>query len=164
MKYIKRRKADCLYPCERLQPENKDEILHKREEKTFHFQNEKTEKRRNSLITKGYKVVFRMASKMPVKSKTIIFESFNGKQYSCNPRAIYEYMQINHPEYKMYWSVNKQYAPPLKRRAFNTLTGFLSSGCLLWRGQNIGSSTAVCLYGFQSRNIQPIFKHGTGRL
>ena len=57
-----------------------------------------------------------MASKMPVKSKTIIFESFNGKQYSCNPRAIYEYMQINHPEYKMYWSVNKQYAAPFKEK------------------------------------------------
>ncbi|MCR4371984.1 CDP-glycerol glycerophosphotransferase family protein [Bacillus amyloliquefaciens] len=88
----------------------------KGKKKRFISKMKKLKKRRNSLITKGYKVVFRMASKMPVKSKTIIFESFNGKQYSCNPRAIYEYMQINHPEYKMYWSVNKQYAAPFKEK------------------------------------------------
>src|SRR5690625_3166812 len=36
----------------------------------------------------------------------IIFESFLGKQYSDNPRAIYEYLQRNHLNKKMYWSVD----------------------------------------------------------
>ncbi|MBY0097108.1 CDP-glycerol glycerophosphotransferase family protein [Mesobacillus maritimus] len=38
-----------------------------------------------------------------------MFESFLGKQYSCNPRAIYEYLKENHPEYEMYWSVDPQF-------------------------------------------------------
>lgn len=35
-----------------------------------------------------------------------MFESFLGKQYSCNPRAIYEYMREHHPDFQMVWSVN----------------------------------------------------------
>ena len=46
---------------------------------------------------------------LPASKKLIIFESFSGKQYSCNPRAIYEYMIKYHPEYKMYWCVDKHY-------------------------------------------------------
>lgn len=46
---------------------------------------------------------------LPTNSKLIMFESFQGKQYSCNPKAIYEYMLEHHPEYKMYWCVNKAY-------------------------------------------------------
>lgn len=38
----------------------------------------------------------------------IIFESFLGKQYSDNPRAIFEYLQENHPHYKMYWSIERK--------------------------------------------------------
>lgn len=51
-----------------------------------------------------------MVSLFPADSKLIIFESFLGKQYSCNPRAIYEYLKENHPEYKMYWSVDPKYS------------------------------------------------------
>ncbi|MDG0764736.1 CDP-glycerol glycerophosphotransferase family protein [Bacillus mojavensis] len=29
--------------------------------------------------------------KLPRKTKLIIFESYLGKQFSCNPRAIYDY-------------------------------------------------------------------------
>lgn len=36
-----------------------------------------------------------------------MFESFLGKQYSDNPRALYEYMSRNHPEYKMIWSADR---------------------------------------------------------
>lgn len=45
---------------------------------------------------------------IPKNNKLIVFESFLGKQYSDNPRAIYEYLMENHPEYNMYWSVEKQ--------------------------------------------------------
>lgn len=38
----------------------------------------------------------------------IIFESFLGKQFSDNPRAIYEQLKKNYPNLKMYWSVERQ--------------------------------------------------------
>ncbi|MEC1259392.1 CDP-glycerol glycerophosphotransferase family protein [Bacillus swezeyi] len=60
-------------------------------------------------VKKAYYFTFGLAGKLPVKKKTVIFESFAGKQYSCNPRAIYEYMKENNPEYKLYWSVNPEY-------------------------------------------------------
>lgn len=88
----------------------------KGKKKQFLSKLKKISKMRNKVITKTYKSLFMMASRMPVKSKTVIFESFNGKQYSCNPRAIYEYMRENHPEYKMYWSVNKQYSTPFDEK------------------------------------------------
>ncbi|PRR91318.1 CDP-glycerol glycerophosphotransferase family protein [Bacillus atrophaeus] len=88
----------------------------KGKKKQFVSKVKKLKKVRNSFVTKTYKTLFTMASRMPVKSKTIIFESFNGKQYSCNPRAIYEYMRENHPEYKLYWSVNKQYTAPFDEK------------------------------------------------
>lgn len=51
----------------------------KGKKKCFIFKIKKLKKCRNFFIMKGYKVVFRMVSKMFVKSKIIIFESFNGK-------------------------------------------------------------------------------------
>src|SRR5690606_3706899 len=40
--------------------------------------------------------------------KLVMFESFHARQYSDNPRAIYEYMKEHYPEYKLLWSVDKQ--------------------------------------------------------
>ncbi|PEJ30219.1 CDP-glycerol--glycerophosphate glycerophosphotransferase [Peribacillus butanolivorans] len=63
-----------------------------------------------AVLTSAYKFIFGIAAKvLPVDKKLVIFESFLGKQYSCNPRAIYEYLQCHHSEYKMYWSVDKRY-------------------------------------------------------
>lgn len=45
---------------------------------------------------------------LPKNKNLILFESFLGKQYSDNPRAIYEYLKIHHPHLKLYWSVDKQ--------------------------------------------------------
>ena len=41
-----------------------------------------------------------------VEDKTIIFCCFNGKSYSCSPKAIYEYMSNNktYEDYKFVWS------------------------------------------------------------
>ena len=62
------------------------------------------------LLKKAYKCCFRLARFLPVNKRLIIFESYHGNQYSCNPRAIYEYLMDNHPEdYEMYWSVNKKH-------------------------------------------------------
>src|SRR5699024_1864765 len=38
-----------------------------------------------------------------VDHKTIVFESFGGKNYSDSPKYIYEYMQEHYPEYNYIW-------------------------------------------------------------
>jgi len=65
--------------------------------------------KRINLTKKIYKKVFIIIGKLPKKDKTIVFESFLGKQYSCNPRAIYEHMQKEHPEFDCYWSIDPRY-------------------------------------------------------
>ena len=59
-------------------------------------------------VAKAYRLAFSVAAScLPVKKRLIMFESYLGKQYSCNPRAIYEYMKETHPNYHMFWSVDK---------------------------------------------------------
>nr|WP_238535140.1 CDP-glycerol glycerophosphotransferase family protein [Fictibacillus macauensis] len=53
-----------------------------------------------------YKKIFFLAGFLPAKKKLVMFESFLGKQYSCNPRAIYEYLKENRPDLKLVWSVD----------------------------------------------------------
>ncbi|BBM21474.1 glycosyltransferase [Lactobacillus pentosus] len=49
-----------------------------------------------------------LGQKLP-KKNIAIFESFFGRQYSDNPKAIYDYMKANYPQIKAYWNVNKDY-------------------------------------------------------
>lgn len=65
---------------------------------------------------KWSKQIIRMAGKLGPDPRLVLFESFYGKQYSCNPRAIYEYLRKNHPEYRLYWSVEKGYFEQFRRR------------------------------------------------
>lgn len=60
-------------------------------------------------LTKVFKIIFLLVGFLPVRKKLIVFESYLGKQYSCNPRSIYEYLKEYHPEYRMVWSVDKRY-------------------------------------------------------
>ncbi len=66
--------------------------------------------RRSGLVSRIYKFAFLLAGKLPVKKNLIMFESFSGKQYSDNPRAIYEYMVDNdfQSEYELLWSIDKR--------------------------------------------------------
>lgn len=57
----------------------------------------------------AYKILFQFVSIFPRKQNLIVFESFLGKQYSCNPRAIYEYLKVNYPEYELIWSVDPRF-------------------------------------------------------
>jgi CDP-glycerol glycerophosphotransferase len=72
--------------------------------------------KKKGLIKRLYKKVFSLVGMLPADHKLVMFESFLGKQYSCNPRAIYEYLQTNHPEYKLIWSVDKRYADDFKQK------------------------------------------------
>lgn len=60
-----------------------------------------TQRKRNKFL---YKHLF---CKMPVKQHLVFFESFFGKNYSDNPKYIYEYIDQHHPEYKAVWSVKQ---------------------------------------------------------
>ncbi|SDB87701.1 CDP-glycerol glycerophosphotransferase family protein [Shouchella lonarensis] len=53
--------------------------------------------------------VFWLVAKLPVNERLVMFESYSGKQYSCNPRAIYEYMREQKMDYTLIWSVKKQH-------------------------------------------------------
>lgn len=62
-----------------------------------------------NLLFTVYKVGFLIVGKIvPKNTNLIVFESFLGKQYSDNPRAIYEYVSKNYPKYKFIWSVDKE--------------------------------------------------------
>ncbi len=45
-----------------------------------------------------------------------MFESYSGKQYSCNPRAIYEYLKVEKTDYQLIWSVNKDFVKEFEER------------------------------------------------
>ncbi|KAF0819023.1 CDP-glycerol:poly(glycerophosphate) glycerophosphotransferase [Bacillus sp. ZZV12-4809] len=47
-------------------------------------------------------------SRLPLKEKTIVFESFLGKNYSDSPKNIYEYMISKSTDYKFIWIFNQE--------------------------------------------------------
>ncbi|WP_020006120.1 CDP-glycerol glycerophosphotransferase family protein [Salinicoccus albus] len=54
-----------------------------------------------------YRILFWLCGKtLGTDPRLIMFESFLGRQYSDNPRALYEYMARHHPEYKLLWSAD----------------------------------------------------------
>ncbi|MDM5190897.1 CDP-glycerol glycerophosphotransferase family protein [Bacillus sp. DX4.1] len=67
-------------------------------------------KLKNHRIVKvACKTIFLICSHFPARKNLVVFESFSGKQYSCNPRALYEYMVQQNLDFQMIWSVNKNY-------------------------------------------------------
>jgi len=60
-----------------------------------------------------YKHIFR---KLPRKDNLVFFESFLGKNYSDNPKYIYEYLDAHYPEYKTVWSFNEKTTIPGKAK------------------------------------------------
>ncbi len=63
--------------------------------------------KRKHLEDKQYKFYM----KLPVKKKTIVFESMWGTKYSCNPRYLYEYIDANHKDYKCVWFLKDEHFP-----------------------------------------------------
>lgn len=60
------------------------------------------------VLVEVLKKAYRGVSKLPRLKNVVVFESFHGKRYSDSPRAIYEYMKKNNPEFKLIWSVDKK--------------------------------------------------------
>ncbi|MDT3161271.1 teichoic acid glycerol-phosphate transferase TarF [Staphylococcus aureus] len=59
------------------------------------------------LIEHSIYTTFKLLSKLPNKN-LIYFESFHGKQYSDNPKALYEYL-TEHSDAQLIWGVKKGY-------------------------------------------------------
>ena len=71
-------------------------------------------KLRRTLERMYHKVVtatFTVVGRLP-KRELFFFESFHGRQYSDNPRAIYEYIQSQHPEANCIWAGKKGFEQP----------------------------------------------------
>ncbi|HJA91155.1 MAG TPA: CDP-glycerol glycerophosphotransferase family protein, partial [Candidatus Jeotgalibaca merdavium] len=58
---------------------------------------------------KGRKELFykRVFNNLDIKDNLVVFESFQGKAYSDNPKYIYEYMLKNKSNYKFVWVMNE---------------------------------------------------------
>ncbi|RSD25218.1 CDP-glycerol glycerophosphotransferase family protein [Mesobacillus subterraneus] len=76
------------------------------------------------LTKKIYKTIFKVIGSMPPDKKLVVFESYLGKQYSCNPRAIYEHLQTHSPGYKVYWSVDPRSMETFESKGLNTVKRF----------------------------------------
>lgn len=66
----------------------------------------------NSVFLKllNNKFIYKIFNKiLPINKRAIVFQSFHGKSYSCNPRAIYEeMMQSEGDSYKYIWVLNNR--------------------------------------------------------
>ncbi|WP_240312874.1 CDP-glycerol glycerophosphotransferase family protein [Bacillus halotolerans] len=63
-----------------------------------------------SLLVRVYSIIFRIIGLFPRNEKLLIFEYYSGKQFSCYPRAIFEYLKENKNkyEYRLIWSIDKR--------------------------------------------------------
>ncbi|UXR73488.1 CDP-glycerol glycerophosphotransferase family protein [Staphylococcus sp. IVB6238] len=68
------------------------------------------------------KLIFQVVS-LKQNKKLVYFESFHGKQYSDNPRALYEYLKQN-TDYKLIWGVKKGYESVFKQHGVPYVTRF----------------------------------------
>ena len=58
----------------------------------------------NILVRKGIRFAFHLFFVFPIKRNRIMFESYKGKSYSCNPKYVSEYLYNNHKnEFELVW-------------------------------------------------------------
>ncbi|MFD2922548.1 CDP-glycerol glycerophosphotransferase family protein [Halobacillus naozhouensis] len=68
----------------------------------------------NNVVTRMLRLGMRFFSIFPTNSRLIIFESFHGKQFSDNPRAIYEYLSREYKDYTLIWAADRRYINKFK--------------------------------------------------
>lgn len=64
--------------------------------------------KKSKLFKKVFHIIFLMIGLLPRKKNLVIFESFHARQYSDNPRAIFEYMKMHYPDYHLLWSIDRR--------------------------------------------------------
>lgn len=60
---------------------------------------------------KNSELKYELFRHLPIKKNRILFESWWGRKYHCNPRYLYEYINENYPEYECVWSFNDNHTP-----------------------------------------------------
>ncbi len=70
-------------------------------------ENADTDDKRQLLINECYP----QYRTQPINNRLIVFESMWGNKFSCNPRAIYEYINQNYPEFKCVWALCDEHIP-----------------------------------------------------
>lgn len=60
--------------------------------------------------------IIRFFSAFPIDKKKIVFESFEGKSFNDNPRAIYEQMVISGKDFHYIWLLNDKKKYPIKAK------------------------------------------------
>lgn len=78
----------------------------------------------NEVITKLIVFIF---SLLPVRHKKILFLSYYGSQYGCNPKYISEYIKENSNDYDIVWAFNapeKYTIPDIRKVKYHSLSFF----------------------------------------
>lgn len=57
------------------------------------------------------RVLYPAMRTLPLKKNLVMFESYWGMSARCNPKAIYDYIDAEHPEYECVWSVRNERIP-----------------------------------------------------
>lgn len=78
------------------------------------------------LIEHSIYTTFKLLSKLPNKN-LIYFESFHGKQYSDNPKALYEYL-TEHSDAQLIWGVKKDMNTYSNSTMYHMLQSFQWNG------------------------------------
>lgn len=74
------------------------------------------------IITSVTRILLKLLPHKSVQDNQIIFTSYLGKQYSCNPKYICEYLLTNAPEYKLIWAFqNPEKYSYLEKRGIQTV-------------------------------------------
>lgn len=78
------------------------------------------------ILLQIYKIIFIIAGKiLPKNKKLVVLESFLGKQFSDNPRALYEYMKSQYgDEYDLVWSVDRRHTKIFEEKNVKHLKRF----------------------------------------
>lgn len=80
-------------------------------------------------FNKWYPYLFNRVGRMKRKD-IIVFESFFGRNYSDNPKAIYEYMKEHNQGYKLVWNVNEMNLAYFKENNIPYIVRFSFKGIL----------------------------------
>src|SRR5690625_79674 len=100
---------------------------------------------------------------IPKNNKMIVFESFLGRQYSDNPRAMFEYIQKEYPEYKCFWSVDPKYINKFKNSKITIINRFsLRWVLIMMRAKYWISNSRIPLWVYKPKDTVYIQTwHGT---
>ena len=82
------------------------------------------------LMRMGVRLFARLFFLFPIKKNRILFEAFQGKSYSGNPKYISEYLEEHYPGgYELVWTfLNEKSAPAGRKiRGFPWMQHFVSS-------------------------------------